>query len=115
MNSYVAGLYETQILFCSGILMSEKYVVTVATCLTRFIYSYDYNFSNYHAKFGQFNLKKSDREYAFKNVKIHQGYNHTSEDLPDNIGLITVLNIIPILKRCKLISRAKKVSNIFQY
>ena len=99
VKSYVAALYKSQVLFCTGILLSEKYVVTVATCLKRFIYSH-VDFTYYHATFGVVDLKKTNQEYSFEDVKIHQDFNLTSEDLPNNIGLITVLTEIDIFKCC---------------
>ena len=99
VKSYVAGLYKSHVLFCTGILLSEKHVITVATCLKRFIYSH-IDFEYYYAAFGLVELRKTNRGYSFEDVKIHQDFNLTSEDLPNNIGLITVLIKIGVFKCC---------------
>ena len=98
--SYVAGLYELEKLFCSGAYISPRHIVTTAMCLKRYHESSDTNKKNYYARMGIFGLLKSNTRYTFKNVKIHNKYNFTTEDLPDNVGLITVFTSIYIFQHC---------------
>ena len=96
----IAALYESEVLFCSGILISRKHILTVATCLKAFFDTSNSNtdFLNYHAKLGITSLWKLSHEYYFKEVKIHRGYNLNTSDIFHNIGLITVLIVIYIFQ-----------------
>ena len=90
---YVAGLYEAQQLFCTGILISAKHVLTVGICLKRFFVNPNIDYSYYHVKLGTDYLYEKNLKFSFKNVKIHMHYNYVNEDLPHNIGLITVRSL----------------------
>ena len=114
IKSHMAALYESQLLFCTGILVSDKHVLTAATCLKNFIDDSNIDFMNYHAKLGYFNIYKSDEKYSFKGVKVHENYNLTNEHLHDNIGIITVLIIIYIFNYYTIYYNYIKVNKQFK-
>ena len=88
---FVAGLYEDEELFCSGVLISEEHILTVAECLKRFFNTSFANFMDYHAKLGSNCLFEAGWSYYFKAVKIHKKFDLKREGPNYNIGVITVL------------------------
>ena len=91
--TYVAGLFTFEDLFCSGVLVSAKHIVTAAACLERFFSTPIPYFGNYHAKIESLVFTAKDRKYYFEQVEIHKDYNLKKVELTDNIGLITVFII----------------------
>ena len=89
--SYVAALYESKTLYCTGFLVSVKHILTAATCLRNFFIKKNRPIEFYHAKIKYLVLTTWDDKYMFQQVEIHRDYNHELDDLPNNIGLITVL------------------------
>ena len=90
---YVAALYEFEEFYCTGLLISEKHILTVATCLIQFFFIPRPSFPCYHARLKYAVIATSDYRYRFEKVEIHENFDLSREDFADNIGLVTVIVI----------------------
>ena len=91
--SYVAALYKFEEFYCTGLLISEKHILTVATCLKQFFFIPRLSFPCYHARLKYALIATSDHRYRFEKVEIHENFDLATEDFDDNIGLVTVIII----------------------
>ena len=89
-TSFKAALYRCSVLYCTGILISAKHILTVSECLMEFFNVIRPDFTKYGAKISKLLIDDSVKEYKFAEVKIHKDYNLRTEELTNNLGVITV-------------------------
>ena len=90
--TFLAALYENEVHYCSGALISPIHVLTAAQCLEGFFNCAYPIFENYYAVIASLYLNEEGIQFYFEQVEVHQDYNFENDKLiDDNIGLITVL------------------------
>ena len=91
-TSFMVALYKCKVLYCTGILISAKHVLTVSQCLLAFFDIIKPDFSEYKARISNLFLINDDKSvwYGFSEVKIHKEYDLRTHALTHNLGVITV-------------------------
>ena len=79
-------------LYCTGILITVKHVLTVSQCLLAFFDISKPDFSEFKARISNLCSASHDSSewYGFAEVKIHKKYDLRTQALDNNLGVITV-------------------------